>query len=101
MTFMFETIYNPSDHGVVDPIGVAIYNTLINYTDNYVVIIDSGTYDTEQMTYEVQNPLNQVVTDLLLGDTSTLTDVQKDTYLAAGGYLDFVAAFNEVSRSFG
>lgn len=98
MTFMFETIYNPSDHGVVDPIEVAIYNTLVNYTDNYVVIIDSGTYDTEQMTNEVQNKMNQVVTDLLLGDTSTLTDVQKDTYLAAGGYLDFVTAFNEVSR---
>ncbi len=98
MSFKITEVYNPSDHGVVDPLQIAIYNTLYNNIDNYTIVIEDGYYTAKQMVTELTNRFNQAVTDVLLGSSSTLTAGQKTAYEAAGGYSEFVIVYNEVSR---
>lgn len=98
MSFKLTEVYNPIDHGVVDPLQIAIFTTLYNYIDNYTITIEDGYYNAEQMVTELTNRFNQAVTDLLLGSTSTLDSGQKTTYEAAGGYSEFVIVYNQVSR---
>ena len=66
--------------------------------DNFVVIIETGTYTADQMSTEIQNKLNSVVTDYLVGSSSTFTPAQADAYKSAGGYQEFVTAFHVVNR---
>jgi len=98
MTFKLTEIYNPIDHGVVDPLQIAIFTTLYNYTDNFIITIEDGFYDIEQMATELTNKFNEAVTDLLLGSSSTLTAADKVALEAAGGYTEFVIVYNKISR---
>ena len=98
MSFKLTNVYNPIDHGVVDPLQIAIFTTLYDYIDNYTIVIEDGFYNTEQMVTELTNKFNAAVTSLLLGSTSTLTGPQKTALEAAGGYSEFVIVYNEVSR---
>jgi hypothetical protein len=98
MSFKLTNVYNPIVHGVVDPLQIAIFNTLYNYIDNYTIVIEDGYYTAEQMVTELTNRFNAAVTSLLLGSTSTLTGPQKTALEAAGGYSEFVIVYNQVSR---
>ena len=97
MTFKLIDVYNPNDHGVIDPLELAIYDTLFTYVDNYAFVISDGNYTSEQMSNEVENRMNQAVTDVLCGATSTLTPTQKTALKAALGYREFVVNVNEVT----
>jgi hypothetical protein len=98
MLFNFVELYNPNDHGVVDPLQLAIYATLSGYLKNYFILINDGTYTAEQLMHEVVNRMNQAVTDVLLGSTSSLSPAEKTALEAAGGYSEFVAAHNIPSK---
>lgn len=98
MSFKITEVYNPDEHGGVDILQTHIYETLFNYIDNYTIVIEDGFYTEQQMVTELTNRFNQAVTDVLLGSTSYLTDPEKATYEAAGGYSEFVIVYNEVSR---
>ena len=98
MSFKITEVYNPSDHGVVDLLQIAIYDTLFNYIDNYTITIEDGYYNAEQMVTELTNKFNAAVTSVLLGTSSYLSDPQKAAYEAAGGYSEFVIVYNQVSR---
>lgn len=96
MTFQITTPYDPAV--LLDPIQTAIFNMLTAKNDNFVVRIETGTYTAEQITTEIQNKLNSVVTDYLVGSSSTFTAVQTDAYKTAGGYQEFVTAYHVVNR---
>ena len=100
LLFKFIEVYNPNDHGVVDPLQIAIYDTLSVYLENYVVIISDGTYTPTQLLTEVINKMNQAVTDVLLGTSSTLTPAEKTALETAGGYTEFVGQYHEPSNKF-
>ena len=96
LTFQITTPYNASALG--DPTQTAIFNMLTAKNNNFVVVIETGTYTAEQMTTEIQNKLNSAVTDYLLGSSSTFTPAQADAYKTAGGYQEFVTAYHVVNR---
>ena len=96
MSFKITEVYNPSDHGIVDPLQIAIYNALFNYIDNYTITIEDGFYNEIQMVTELTNRFNQAVTDMLLS-SSYLSAGDKTALEAAGGYSEFVIVYNEVS----
>jgi hypothetical protein len=98
MTFKITELYNPIEHSVVDPLQLAIFNTLYNYIDNYTITIEDGYYTAEQMATELTNKFNEAVTNILLDSTSTLTDTEKTALEAAGGYSEFVIVYNKISR---
>ena len=98
MSFKITQVYNPSDHGVSDPLQIAIFNTLYNNIDNYTIVIEDGYYTAEQMVTELTNKFNQSVTDVLLGTSSYLSAVDKTALETAGGYSEFVIVYNQVSR---
>jgi len=84
MSFKITEIYNPSDHGVVDPLQIAIYNALFNYIDNYTIGIEDGFYTEAQMVTELTNRFKQAVTDTVLSSTY-LAAGDKTALEAAGG----------------
>ena len=98
MSFKITEVYNPDEHGGVDILQTHIYETLFNYIDNYTIVIEDGFYTEQQMVTELTNRFNQAVTDVLLGSTSYLTDIEKADYEDDGGYSEFVIVYNEVSR---
>jgi len=99
MTFKFTEIYNPGAHAYSDPFQEAIFQTLYNYMDNFVIVIEDGFYTSpQQMATELTNKFNSSVTDLLLSDNSTLTSVQKTIFISTGGYKEFIIVYNIVSR---
>jgi len=63
MTFKMVKLYNPSDYGVVDPLLEAIYVCLQASIDKeYVIVIENGFYNPLQMSNELTNQLNAVIT---------------------------------------
>jgi hypothetical protein len=98
MTFKITDLYNPIEHGVTDALQLAIFTTLYNYIDNYVVVIEDGFYNENQITIELTNKFNTAVTNILLNSSSILSDSQKTALEAAGGYTEFIVVYNQVSR---
>ena len=98
MSFKLTELYNPMDYNSTDYLQLAIFNTLYNYIDNYIVVIEDGYYDIDQMVIELTNKFNAAVTNVLLDSTSTLSDAQKASLKSLGGYTEFVIAYNKVSR---
>jgi hypothetical protein len=98
--FKMADIYNPAVHGVVDPLASAIYTILQNNIDSdYVLAIEEGTYSSgEQMAKEMQNKMNEAITNYLADgfEATGQTDIL-EAFKAAGGYTEFVVAFNAVS----
>jgi len=63
MTFKFITLYNPGEHGVSDPLLEGIFAALYNNIDNpYIVVIEPGFYNPDQMANELTNKFNESVT---------------------------------------
>ncbi len=99
MTFQITTPYDASQLIPADPIETAIYNMLVDASgNNFVVVIETGTYTEQQMTKEIENKMNATVTNYLVGATTTFTPTQAAAYKLAGGYQEFVVAFHEVNR---
>ena len=63
MTFKFTTLYNPGQIPVNDPLTEGIFDALYNNINaEYVVIIESGFYNPDQMETELTNKFNEIVT---------------------------------------
>ena len=99
MTFKFTDIYNPGAHSFSDALQEAIFATLYNYMENFIIVIEDGYYNTpEEMARELTNRFNAAVTNLLVSDASSLSLAQKTTLLSGGGYTEFIIVYNIVSR---
>jgi hypothetical protein len=67
MTFKFDELYNPGAVGVSDPLLEGIFAALYyNIDKEYVVVIESGFYNPDQMVTELTNKFNESVTNYIL-----------------------------------
>jgi hypothetical protein len=63
MSFKMVKLYNPSNYGVVDPLLEGIYHALYASIDKeYIIIIENGFYNPLQMSNELTNQFNAVIT---------------------------------------
>jgi hypothetical protein len=98
LTFKFTNAYNPSDHGVADPLLAAIFAGLANnYTNEYIAVIEPGFYTPDQMYVELQNKLNNAVTNYLI-DFFTNTPAYNYALATFTGYSRFIVMYNEVGQ---
>jgi len=67
MTFKFVKLYNPGEHAFLDPLTEAIFAGLYSLlSSEYIVRIETGFYNPEQMATELTNKFNQTVSDALI-----------------------------------
>jgi hypothetical protein len=63
MTFKMTQLYNPGEHDVSDPLLEGIFAALYNNLDKeYVIIIEPGFYNPDQMSTELTNKFNERIT---------------------------------------
>ena len=67
MAFKFDNLYNPGEFGVSDILLEGIFAALYNNIDNeYIVVIETGFYNPDQMATELTNKFNESVTNYIL-----------------------------------
>jgi hypothetical protein len=98
LTFKFTNLYNPGAKGYADPLTEAIFAALYNSSDKeYIIIIEPGFYNPDQMATELTNKLNEVVTatiDTYFSEHSEYDPI-KDLFT---GYNRFKVVYNNVSQ---
>jgi len=63
ITFKLTQLYNPGEHDVSDPLLEGIFAALYNNFDKeYIVIIEPGFYNPDQMSTELTNKFNERIT---------------------------------------
>jgi len=100
MTFQINNPYNPSEHGITDPLLETIYKILFNsYNVDYLIVIEEGFYNPQQMANELRNKFNNAVTlriNQYLIDNS-LNDLYME-FQESGGYNNFIIVYNNVGQ---
>jgi hypothetical protein len=99
LAFTINDAYNPTEHNNTDPLQLAIYEALsFNYNGQYLLYIEDGFYNPNQLTTEITNKMNEAVTLYIEkyfmqnGYSSLLPDLEM-----IGGYNRFVLIYNTVS----
>jgi len=103
--FKLTNLYNPSEHGVTDIYNYRIFEALFNTSKNYRCIIEDGFYNPEQMTTELTNKFNDVVTRRIVEyfekqeilDPSGGWGFTLSEFIERGGYQRFIVVYNNVS----
>lgn len=99
MTFIFDKLYNPAEVDVSDPLLEGIFDALHNSIDKeYVITIESGFYNPEQMSTELSNKFNESVTLVILdffNNNATEYSVAKSLFTQ---YNRFKIVYNSVSQ---
>jgi hypothetical protein len=118
MTFNINNPYNPNTNGVTNILVVKTFECLFKSMDEeFVITIEQGFYNPQQMVTELTNKFNAAVTERLLQyftkqSTSTNLDpnpvqnaILQQEYLQAiallnanGGYTNFIIVYNNVSQ---
>jgi hypothetical protein len=98
MTFKMTNLYNPGEYGVSSPLLEGIFAALYNNIDKqYVITIESGFYNPDQMATELTNRFNEAVTNVI----NDFFDANPVTYATAKslflGYDRFKVVYNSVS----
>jgi len=111
MTFKINNPYNPNENAVFDLLPQKIFECLFKTQEKeFIVFIEEGFYNPQQMTTELTNKFNQVVfnrislyfIDIINDPTTSPSD--KTTYetaltlLQKEGYNNFVIVYNNVSQ---
>jgi hypothetical protein len=98
MTFKFEELYNPGEHQTSDVLLEGIFAALYSNLDNeYIIIIEPGFYNPEQMATELTNKFNEAVTNVInvFFDNNPQYDDAKDLFVA---YNRFKIVYNSVGQ---
>jgi len=98
MIFKFSSLYEPPNK-IANPLESAIYEALKSYDNNYIVTIEEGFYNPIQITTELTNKFNEVVTKIIIEyfNNNNLTNLI-DGFIHSGGYTRFVIVYNNVSQ---
>jgi len=97
--FQFNTLYNPSEHGLDDPLNEGIYNALLSYGDsNFIVNIEPGFYNPEQMATELTNKMNYIVTQQIFTFFESHLPEYQTVLDAFSNYARFVVVYDSVSQ---
>lgn len=99
MTFKFVSLYNPGELDVSNPLLEGIFAALYNNLDReYVVVIETGFYNPDQMATELTNKFNESVTlviDSFLLENETEYAEAKSLFTQ---YNRFNIVYNSVSQ---
>ena len=98
MIFKLFDIYNPADHGIEDPLLLAIYVALeANKTEDYLFEIETGFYNPTQMARELTNKMNESVTKKIKSffENNEKYKYELNRFIE---YSEFVVAYNTVSQ---
>jgi hypothetical protein len=97
--FTIDVAYNPGEHYVADPLQSAIFEALFyNRLNPFILTIEYGFYNPQQMIIEMTNKMNAVVTKMISsyfiekGYTTILQD-----FVDQGGYSRFKVVYNAIS----
>ena len=95
--FEFTEIYNPADHATNNPLLSAIYAAL-NQHKTFIITIETGFYNPDQMMNELTNRMNTEVTTYLkqFFETNTAYSYALDLFVE---YTDFVVMYNSVKQN--
>jgi hypothetical protein len=113
ITMYFKIIkpYNPINNGDNDPLRISIYNALINYNQKYLInnvkeskgiysiTIEEGFYNPSQLTTELTNKFNEVVTKVInnyLIENNLINLLNQ--FQNNNGYDHFIIVYNNVSQ---
>jgi hypothetical protein len=67
MTFKFNTLYNPGEFGISDVLTEGIFAALYaNLDKEYIITIEPGFYNPNQMATELTNKFNEIVTATII-----------------------------------
>uniref|UniRef100_A0A6C0I6R9 Uncharacterized protein n=1 Tax=viral metagenome TaxID=1070528 RepID=A0A6C0I6R9_9ZZZZ len=98
MTFKFLTLYNPGENGYADPLTEAIFAGLYNYIGKeYLITIETGFYNPDQMATELTNKFNEGVTKILT-DFFTITPAYNYALALFTSYDRFKIVYNSVGQ---
>lgn len=101
MSFKFSTLYNPGDHKYSDPLSEAIFAALYNNIDvEYIIFIETGFYNPNQMSTELTNKFNTCISNFL-ENYFTITpeyNYAMPLLIEARGYDRFVIVYNDVGQ---
>jgi len=105
MTFKITNPFNPGEYFINDPFIQAIFRALYaNIEYEYMIVIQEGFYTPQQMANELTNKFNESVSAVIRNYMATDPETMETDYLqvfnAAGGYNQFVIAYNEVKQNF-
>lgn len=98
MTFKFIKLYNPGEHGYADPLTEAIFAGLYTLIDKeYLIVIETGFYNPDQMATELTNKFNEAVSTILI---NFFTNTPAYNYALAlfTGYNRFKIVYNSVGQ---
>ena len=99
MTFKFETLYNPGEAGISDPLLEGIFAALYaNLDQEYLVIIEPGFYNPDQMGTELTNKFNEVVTNYIIKFFNEHAAEYPDAKSLFQQYNRFNIVYNSVSQ---
>jgi len=114
MTFKINSPYNPNENLVSNNLLSSIFEALYLYNDNYLITIEDGFYNPNQMSIELTNKFNETVSQQILTyfniqinnppPTQTLPPSFWETmvtqFIAEGQYNRFIIVYNEVGQKF-
>lgn len=97
MSFKLLNLYNPGEHGISDPLLEGIFAALYyNIDKEYIVTIESGFYNPDQMFVELTNRFNEAVSNVITDFFNNNSEyaVAKSLFT---GYNRFQVVYNAVS----
>ncbi len=96
MSFRFKNLYNPSEHGVTDPVQNAIFVALYAHlNEDYAVYIQPGFYNPVQIATELTNRFNSIVSEYIL---NYITAKYPDLISQYTGYSEFSIIYDSVAQ---
>ena len=100
MTFLISEPYNPGANMVYNQLEQAIFECLfLSATTNFIIVIEDGFYNPQQMVTELQNKFNTAVSDRIVAylKANSLNSLVTP-FLDQGGYTKFVVVYNSVGQ---
>lgn len=105
LQFRITNPYNPAEFSVLDDYNYRIFEALFNSNNIYNIVIEEGFYNPLQMSTELTNKFNYVVTQRIIDYFNTQNiqypsdgwDYTLEQFISNGGYTRFVIVYNNVS----
>jgi hypothetical protein len=100
MTFKINNPYNPGEHNYSNELQEEIFKCLfLSKDEDYLIFIEEGFYNPDQMTIELTNKFNDAVNRRIKNYfvNNKQPDLLKE-FLILGGYQNFIVVYNSVSQ---
>ena len=98
MSFKINSPYNPGEYMNPDPLlNVMFAGLYAHINTDFIITIEDGIYTDEQLSTELTNRFNAVVTDYLVGYITTNSPSLLPLFIV-NGYDQFVIAYNKVTQ---